>query len=184
MIPGVPFFLASISLATISRAKKRVKGIVKNGVITSPFGPRGPEGVHAGIDISAVAGSEVRAAWNGIVVDISPDGTRTGYGNTVIVEHGDRSLTLYAHLQGFAPGLHVGQYLTAGDPIGYLGATHAPNTSPMGAHLHFETHKAKALTPEGRLIVNPDVPRREDPVIWLARHRLRVSDTPATPVGE
>lgn len=178
--PLVFALLGTAVVATKSqlrRAREAVHGIVERGAITSMFGPRGPEGVHAGIDIAAPEGSPVRAAADGVVVDISPDGMRSGYGNTVIVDHGDRTLTLYAHMQSIAPELAVGQPVSDGELLGYVGKTHAPETRYMLPHLHFETHKGKATDEHtGKLIVNPNFPPREDPVIWLARRRKRLVD--------
>jgi hypothetical protein len=88
-------------------------------------------GGHAGIDLLAPMGSPVRAAAAGTVVFA---GRFFGYGNMVDVEHLDGSVTRYGHLSAFAPGLHPGTALYAGDVLGRVGATgHA--TTP---HLHFE----------------------------------------------
>lgn len=152
-------------------------GIVPRGNISSPFGPRGPEGVHAGIDISAERGSAIRAAETGTVVDVSPNGERTGYGNTVIVQHGDGTLALYAHMNNFAPGIVPGVLVERGQVIGYVGSTHLPQPETnMAPHLHFEIHKNKHTTRSGRIIVNPDTPARIDPAKWLAKRKQRVAD--------
>lgn len=178
-LPALVVLLGAAAVATkaqLYRARLAVKGIVERGAITSMFGPRGPEGVHAGIDIAAPEGSPVLAAADGVIVDLSPDGERSGYGNTVIVDHGDRTLTLYAHMQDIAPGLVLGQRVTEGALLGHVGKTHAPETRYMLPHLHFETHRGKGVDEHGRLIVNPDFPPRMDPVIWLARRRKRITD--------
>ena len=60
---------------------------------TDDFGPRG-SGFHSGIDISAPYGTPIRAAASGKVIFA---GSQTGYGNYVIVYHGGRIATLYAH---------------------------------------------------------------------------------------
>lgn len=173
-------------LLIASKAKARLSpiGLVPEGRISSPFGPRGPEGVHAGIDIAAPRGSDIRAAAPGTIVDISPDGERNGYGNTVIVEHpGNKGvLTLYAHQDHFAPGIAVGQHVDESTVLGYVGSTHLPmSPDSMGAHLHFEVHRVKVTTPAGRIIVNPDTPPRINPVIWLAQIGKPVAD--ARPSG-
>jgi murein DD-endopeptidase MepM/ murein hydrolase activator NlpD len=154
----------------------RRRGLLASGRLSSPYGPRGPEGFHAGIDIAAPAGTEVRAALAGTVVDVSLDGQRSRYGNVVIVEHAPHVLTMYAHLQGFASGLQVGSVLQRGQVLGYVGATHAPNTGYMGPHLHFEVHLQKVTTPAGRIIVNPETPMRMDPAVWLAQQGIAITD--------
>ncbi len=151
-------------------------GIVPHGSLNSPYGPRGPEGFHAGIDIGATLGSPIRAALPGTVVDISPDGERHGYGNVVIVEHAPNLLTLYAHMLGFEPELRIGDYVQQGQVLGFVGATHAPETKPMMEHVHFEVHLGKETTPAGHIIVNPDTPQRMDPQVFLKQHGLHISD--------
>ncbi len=88
-------------------------------------------GGHSGIDLLAPQGSPVRAAAAGTVIYT---GRFFGYGNTVDVRHPDDTVTRYAHLSAFAPGLHPGSTVDAGSLLGNVGATgHA--TTP---HLHFE----------------------------------------------
>lgn len=149
-------------------------GIVPKGRVSSPFGADRSDHVHAGIDIVAPLGAPVRAAAAGVVVDISPDGKRKNYGNLVIVSHAPDELTVYAHLQDVAPGLHVGQVVDAGTLIGHVGQTHAPSTSPMGAHVHFEVLAEQRMA-AGRIIVNRDTLRHE-PQAWLEGRGGRVSD--------
>jgi murein DD-endopeptidase MepM/ murein hydrolase activator NlpD len=151
---------------------------VEVGRVSSAFGPRTLPGevqkMHQGVDIWAPPGTEVRAASAGTVVDVSPDGVRTGYGNTVIVEHPDGTLTLYAHLQRFGAGIQVGAVVERGDVLGYVGATHAPSTSPMVAHLHFEVLKKKVLS-QGRVVVNQTTPSRYEPQAWLRSRNVMVA---------
>lgn len=147
----------------ISRPVQVVKGRVY-----SEYGPRGND-LHRGLDIEAPVGSPVRAALAGEVVDMSPDGRRTGYGNVVILRHGgpDDVHTFYAHLDRFAENLEVGDWVNRGQLVGYVGTTQAPN-GPMASppHLHIEV----LLNPQwygDRLIVTPDSPERVDPLEWL-----------------
>ncbi len=143
--------------------------------MSSGYGAQRSDHAHAGIDIVAPLGTPVRAAVAGVVVDISNDGERTNYGNLVIVDHGADELTVYAHLQDFAPGLHVGQAVARGALLGHVGKTHAPSTSAMGAHVHFETLAELKRAASGRIIVNRDTLRHE-PLAWLERRGGRVSD--------
>jgi murein DD-endopeptidase MepM/ murein hydrolase activator NlpD len=104
------------------------------GVVTSDFGPRthpvtGEQRLHAGLDIAAPQGRPVRAAAGGTVAFA---GTLSGYGGTVIVDHGGGTSTLYAHQSVI--GAAAGEAVTAGEQIGRVGATGVAT----GPHLHFE----------------------------------------------
>jgi murein DD-endopeptidase MepM/ murein hydrolase activator NlpD len=154
-----------------------VRGIVQNGRVTSPYGDIRNDHVHQGIDIAAAEGEPIRAALAGIVADIASDGSRSGYGNTVMLQHTDGTVTLYAHMKGFAPGLHVGQVVGTGQVIGYVGRTHAPETNVMFPHVHFEVHRYAQPDARGRLIVNREGPPRWEPTSWLAQYGRLPADT-------
>ena len=99
------------------------------GWVSSPFGPRG-NWFHAGLDIAAAAGASVVAAAPGRVTFACFHAG--GYGNLVVVAHGNGLRTLYGHLSSISAtvGLRVG----AGAALGLVGSTgHA-----TGPHLHFE----------------------------------------------
>jgi murein DD-endopeptidase MepM/ murein hydrolase activator NlpD len=99
-----------------------------NGELTSPFGYRWGR-LHAGIDIAADYGTITRAARAGRVIFA---GWQGGYGNAVVIEHGQGYSTLYGHLADYL--VESGQYVATGQTIGYVGST--GNSS--GPHLHFE----------------------------------------------
>ena len=149
-------------------------GLVARGKLTSPFGMRRGR-MHWGIDIAAPRGTEVRAALPGMVVDVSPNGRRTRYGNVVIIEHPDGILTFYAHLDRFPPGLVPGLAVNAGTVIGYVGGTQLPKTRSLTPHLHFEVLKRKVLH-KGRVVVNPTMPERYEPQEWLRQRGVRLVD--------
>lgn len=111
--------------------------------ITSPFGPRicpfhGRE-LHPGIDIGRPsAGADwpeseraVVAAADGTVISA---GYRGGYGNTIIIDHGNGVTTLYAHLASGGILVSTGQSVSRGERIGTVGST----GNSTGPHLHFE----------------------------------------------
>ncbi len=92
---------------------------------------------HSGIDISAPLGTKVVAARSGTVLLVSnPVQGRNyggwGYGNYIVIDHGDSKATLYGHLK--QTKVSVGDEVNAGDLIGLVGST---GTS-TGPHLHFE----------------------------------------------
>jgi peptidoglycan LD-endopeptidase LytH len=93
---------------------------------------------HDAIDIMAPEGTPVLAAADGRVEKLFySDG---GGGNTVYVRSPDgRWDYYYAHLQGYAPGLHEGQQVKRGQLIGRVG--HTGNASPEGPHLHFAINR-------------------------------------------
>jgi murein DD-endopeptidase MepM/ murein hydrolase activator NlpD len=87
-----------------------------------------------GTDISAPCGSEVYAAQSGVVVE-SSDGWNSGYGNYIIIRHGNGSYSLYGHLS--LRLVEVGNEVEKGELIGYVGNT-GYTLGPTGCHLHFE----------------------------------------------
>jgi murein DD-endopeptidase MepM/ murein hydrolase activator NlpD len=98
------------------------------GVLTSGFGPRWGR-MHTGIDIAAPAGTPIHVAKAGEVIYA---GWLNGYGNTVVVDHGDGVATLYGHQSRI--GSTEGQTLNQGDVLGFVGST----GHSTGNHLHFE----------------------------------------------
>ena len=85
---------------------------------------------HKGLDIAIAGGTPIYAAHNGTVVATTG---HWSYGNVVMIDNGDGISTLYAHMQSAAI-VSVGQTVTQGQVIGYVGST--GNSS--GNHLHFE----------------------------------------------
>lgn len=86
---------------------------------------------HKGVDYAAPRGTPIKATGDGKVLLA---GRRGGYGNTVIIQHGDTYRTLYGHMQGFAKGVQTGSTVRQGQVIGYIGTTGLST----GPHLHYE----------------------------------------------
>ncbi len=99
------------------------------GTVSSGYGLRNGR-MHEGIDILAPEGTPVRAAGYGIVV--YADDELHGYGNAIILDHGDGVTTLYGHLQRIR--VRSGDAVAAGSVIGTVGDTGNATTT----HLHFE----------------------------------------------
>ena len=105
--------------------------------ITSRFNPNRLHPIfktvrpHRGVDYGAPVGTPVQATGDGRVVFAGQQG---GYGNVVILDHGRGNRTLYAHLSRFAAQLRVGQAVSQGQVIAYVGAT----GWATGPHLHYE----------------------------------------------
>jgi murein DD-endopeptidase MepM/ murein hydrolase activator NlpD len=105
-----------------------------NGWLSSPFGNRihpilGTARLHAGVDLAAATGTAIIASRGGTVTFV---GWMSGYGQTVIVYHGDGIATLYAHLSAFS--VQKDQYIAQGGRLGSVGMT----GTATGPHLHFE----------------------------------------------
>lgn len=107
-----------------------------HGRITSRYGYRtnpisGKYGLHTGLDIAADEGTNIVAAYNGVIKD-------TGYGskkgNYVLMEHADGTETLYCHCSEIL--VDEGTVIRAGEVIALVGST----GWSTGPHLHFEIH--------------------------------------------
>ena len=86
---------------------------------------------HKGTDYAAPRGTPVVATADGRVTYASNNGS---FGKLVVIQHGDRFETKYAHLNGYAEGIKSGARVTQGQVIGYVGTT----GSSTGPHLHYE----------------------------------------------
>ncbi len=86
---------------------------------------------HKGIDYAARTGTPVKSAGDGEIIFC---GSKGGYGQVMIVKHGEHYETVYAHLSDFKQGLVSGDLVKQGDVIGYVGQTGLAT----GPHLHYE----------------------------------------------
>lgn len=101
------------------------------GYVSSPFGSRSG-GFHKGMDIAAPYGTSIRAADSGTVVHA---GWYYGYGNLIIINHGNGYETYYGHCSSIS--VSVGQSVGRGQYIGAVGHTGDAD----GNHCHFEVRK-------------------------------------------
>jgi murein DD-endopeptidase MepM/ murein hydrolase activator NlpD len=86
---------------------------------------------HQGVDFAAPTGTPIRAAGDGVIDFVGPQG---GYGNVVEIKHWNNYSTLYAHMSRFASGMKKGAKVNQGEVIGYVGST----GWSTGPHLHYE----------------------------------------------
>ena len=145
-----------------SRLIVPVAGVAR-GALADSWGDPRENGLrlHHGTDIAAPSGSQVLAAAPGTVEKLF---TSAAGGTAVYVRSPDRRWTYYyAHLAGYAPGLHEGQGVTAGTLLGYVGDT--GNAGAGNFHLHFGLTRT---TPEQHWYEGEDV----DPYRYLAGQPL------------
>ena len=87
--------------------------------------------LHKGVDYAARRGTPIQSSGDGKVIF---KGRKGGYGRVVIVQHGSRYQTLYAHMNGFKRGIRVGKHVRQGQTIGFVGSS----GRATGPHLHYE----------------------------------------------
>ncbi|UZJ44593.1 peptidoglycan DD-metalloendopeptidase family protein [Marinimicrobium sp. C6131] len=138
--------------------------------ISSPFNPNRRHPVlntiraHKGTDYAAPRGTPVKASGDGRV---KLAGRKGGYGNTVIIQHGQTYETLYAHLNAFHRGIRSGVRVKQGQIIGYVGSTGLAT----GPHLHYEFYVNGSV----RNPVTVELPQAESvPSSELARFKSQV----------
>jgi murein DD-endopeptidase MepM/ murein hydrolase activator NlpD len=119
-----------------SASRALLKTPISGVKITSGFGMRRHpllkySKMHTGVDFGAPTGTAIRAASSG-VVDLA--GRHGAYGNTIVLKHGEKYKTLYAHMSRLAAGVRKGTRVNQGQIIGYVGTT----GRSTGPHLHYE----------------------------------------------
>ncbi len=137
-IPPKPTDVASTS--SIAEEKDSLGNVVKrqalvkedrNASINAPA-EKDQMQFHKGLDVAVAYGSPVKAAASGKVIF---SGVRGGYGNCVMVEHGNGLVTLYGHLSELL--VEANDRVKAGQIIAKSGNT----GRSTGPHLHYEVHK-------------------------------------------
>jgi murein DD-endopeptidase MepM/ murein hydrolase activator NlpD len=127
-------------------------GLPFNGPITSKFGQRenpfGAENIetHKGMDIKGPIGGQVKATAKGTVEFA---GQKNGFGNCIILKHGNGFSTLYGHLSKIF--VTAGQQIEIGQQIGLIGST----GRSTGPHLHYEIQRnGQKIDPQSFLTLN------------------------------
>jgi len=114
--------------------------------VSSCFEPRWGS-FHYGLDMAAPGGTPFHAAGDGIVIEAGP---MSGYGNVIMIEHADGTVTVYGHEEKLF--VEKGEKVKAGQLIGWVGNL----GQSTGYHLHFEIR------------VDGENGEKQDPVEWLA----------------
>ena len=86
---------------------------------------------HKGVDYAAKRGTPIRAAGDGKVIF---KGKKGGYGRVVMIQHGSKYTTLYAHLNSYNKKIRVGKKVKQGQTVAYVGSSGLAT----GPHLHYE----------------------------------------------
>ena len=128
-------------LAGLGAGKISSTGWVRpsGGHISSPFGFRinpftHSYAFHSGTDLGADCNSPIFAAHGGTVVYAGPNG---GYGNFVLIDHGNGLSTGYGHIVNGGVHVSIGQPVGPGQPIALVGST----GNSTGCHLHYEVRQ-------------------------------------------
>ncbi len=155
IIPGgEPMVAPAAKAKTVAKAKSTIRtggsmgavlptGDTSRAASTAFANPvpagRLSQGIHGwnGVDLAAPSGSPIYAAAAGTVIVSRVGGWNGGYGNYVVIDHGNGVQTLYSHMN--ADNVSVGQSVARGDLIGSVGKT----GQATGFHLHFEVRGAK-----------------------------------------
>lgn len=135
VVPTIPRGPAGVNKTIPGACDTSAGGAYGSGVFIWPTNNRFISGNdywsgHLAIDIGAMTGDNVYAADSGVVVYAG--GISGGYGNMVMIDHGNGYQTLYAHLNSI--NTRCGASVYQGGVIGYAGST----GNSTGAHLHFE----------------------------------------------
>ena len=105
--------------------------------ISSNFNPKRKHPIlntiraHRGVDYAAPKGTPIKASGDGKVIF---RGTKSGYGKTIIIQHGGNITTLYAHMSSYIKKIKVGTKVRQGETIGFVGSTGLATAN----HLHYE----------------------------------------------
>lgn len=141
--------------------------------ISSSFNPQRKHPIlntiraHRGVDYAAPTGTPIYAAGDGKIIH---RGTKGGYGNTVILQHGGNITTLYAHLSSFAKTARYGQRVKQGQVIGFVGKSGLATA----AHLHYE-YRLNGVHRNPRTVALPDA----DPIKAEYKQQFLAAARPA-----
>ncbi|PFA68049.1 peptidase M23 [Bacillus sp. AFS015802] len=128
----VKYIVIKGTKATPSRGSGSFAWPTNGGYISSKQGPRWGK-MHKGIDIARPSDRTIKSVDNGRVVSAGWDDG--GYGNKVVIDHGNGYKTIYAHLDSIS--VSAGQTVERGQKLGIMGET----GEATGVHLHIEVYK-------------------------------------------
>jgi murein DD-endopeptidase MepM/ murein hydrolase activator NlpD len=121
---------------------------------------------HQGVDYAAPSGTPIKASGDGKVIF---RGTKSGYGKTVILQHGGNITTLYAHMSSYVLKVGVGTRVKQGQTIGFVGRTGLATAN----HLHYE-YRLNGVHRNPRTVELPDA----EPIDAVYRDRFMATAEP------
>ncbi len=121
---------------------------------------------HRGVDYAAPRGTPIKASGDGKVIF---RGTKSGYGKTVILQHGGNITTLYAHMSSYMLKVAIGSRVRQGQTIGFVGKTGLATAN----HLHYE-YRLNGVHRNPRTVDLPDA----DPIDEQYRARFMATAEP------
>ena len=121
---------------------------------------------HRGVDYAAPRGTPIKASGDGKVIF---RGTKSGYGKTVILQHGGNITTLYAHMSSFVAKVGIGSRVRQGQAIGFVGKTGLATAN----HLHYE-YRLNGVHRNPRTVALPDA----EPIDERYRKRFMATAAP------
>jgi murein DD-endopeptidase MepM/ murein hydrolase activator NlpD len=121
---------------------------------------------HRGVDYAAPRGTPIKASGDGKVIF---RGTKSGYGKTVILQHGGNITTLYAHMSSYVLKVGVGTRVRQGQTIGFVGKTGLATAN----HLHYE-YRLNGVHRNPRTVNLPDA----EPIDEQYRERFMATAEP------
>jgi peptidoglycan LD-endopeptidase LytH len=137
-----------------SRLSMPLPDVAKKQIADTWHAPRGTGRLHEGQDIFAAKGTPILSATSGYVYNI---GENNLGGQTVSVIGAGGRVYYYAHLDAYAPGLHVGDPVTRRTVLGFVGTTgNAQGTPP---HLHFGIYTSSGAINPLPLLTDGTTPR-------------------------
>jgi peptidoglycan LD-endopeptidase LytH len=107
------------------------------------FSPCHHRHLHVGLDIFAPGGTPVVSPFSAVVTQKVDDPVMSGL--AVVVTDGHGIEYFYAHLSGFAAGLHIGEHVASGQVLGYVGNSGDARGGPT--HLHFQIERGRTPVP-------------------------------------
>jgi murein DD-endopeptidase MepM/ murein hydrolase activator NlpD len=121
---------------------------------------------HQGVDYAAPSGTPIKASGDGKVIF---RGVKSGYGKTIILQHGGNITTLYAHMSNYVLKVGVGSRVKQGQTIGFVGKTGLATAN----HLHYE-YRLNGVHRNPRTVELPDA----DPIDAAYRDQFMATAEP------
>lgn len=155
--------------------KRFLRAPVQFSHISSVFNPHRMHPIlhriraHQGVDYAAASGTPIHATGNGRIIF---RGRKGGYGNAVIIDHGNSISTLYGHMSRFS-NKKLGNRVKQGELIGYVGSTGLATASHV--HYEFRIHEKHYDPLKIKLPKSVPLPERYRPAFFALARRFSLA---------